>query len=224
MTWVLEGFDISAKDYPLKENIPDNVGLEVLDAFADTPQHLVARYDIVHIRAFAAVVKHGDPGPLLRNLIKMLKPGGYLQWDEFDPGNFRSFSPSPSIEKTYSDSMISLWQRLARKLDILLSWMSPGVMAAIFEKHHLSVVNDVAHDRSSHPNQMKLLLRKVCTENCAMAVEDTCRVLIGRGGPGASVATVQEFRDILHKTAEEMQQGVKLWWDFQVVVGRKSLE
>lgn len=68
----LDGFDISADHYPAKEWLPDNVTLDLFDAFGDVPEHLVGRYDIVHIRTFAVIVRNNDPGSLLRNLIKML--------------------------------------------------------------------------------------------------------------------------------------------------------
>lgn len=29
-------------------------------------------------------VGNSDPRPIIRNLVKMLKPGGYLQWEELD--------------------------------------------------------------------------------------------------------------------------------------------
>ena len=41
-------------------------------------------YDVVHIRLVILVVKDGDPVPLLRNLAMLLKPRGWLQWDEVD--------------------------------------------------------------------------------------------------------------------------------------------
>lgn len=53
----------------------------------DVPSELVGQYDLVHVRLLVLAVDNSDPRPMLRNLIKMLKPGGYLQWDELDfPG------------------------------------------------------------------------------------------------------------------------------------------
>ena len=48
---------------------------------------MVGAYDVVHVRLLVLVVENGDPRSILRNLIKLLRPGGYLQWDELDhPG------------------------------------------------------------------------------------------------------------------------------------------
>jgi SAM-dependent methyltransferase len=55
--------------------------LDVMDSFTtDLPDSLVGKFDVVHVRAFTAVVKNNDPAPVIANAIKMLKPGGYLQW------------------------------------------------------------------------------------------------------------------------------------------------
>lgn len=76
-TTQFDGFDVSADYFPAKEWLPANVSLEVVDAFADVPEHLIGKYDVVHIRAFVVIVKNNDPTKLLSNLIKMLSK--YLQ-------------------------------------------------------------------------------------------------------------------------------------------------
>lgn len=43
-----------------------------LDALGEIPEHLVGVYDIVHLRLFQVVVKDNDPGPLLRNMLRLL--------------------------------------------------------------------------------------------------------------------------------------------------------
>ena len=70
--WTLQGFDISALQFPASHFLPKIVSLGVFDAFDDVPDDMNAKFDIVHIRAFAVVVKGGDPGPLIKNLLKML--------------------------------------------------------------------------------------------------------------------------------------------------------
>ena len=70
--WSLQGFDVSVMQFPVPQNLPDNVSLRFLDAFDDIPENMTSKFDIVHIRAFAVVVKGGDPGPLTKNLVKLL--------------------------------------------------------------------------------------------------------------------------------------------------------
>ena len=37
-----------------------------------SPEHLVGKYDVVHIRCFVCIVKNNDPSGLLANLVRML--------------------------------------------------------------------------------------------------------------------------------------------------------
>ena len=73
--WTLQGFDISALQFPASQFLPKNLSLGVFDAIDDGPDDMNAKFDIVHVRALAVVVKGGDPGPLIKNLLKMLSRG-----------------------------------------------------------------------------------------------------------------------------------------------------
>lgn len=68
----LDGFDIDISDCPHKQWLPRNVTMQQLDALSEIPEHLVGMYDIVQLRLFQVVVKDNDPGPLLRNVLRML--------------------------------------------------------------------------------------------------------------------------------------------------------
>ena len=68
----LDGFDIDISGCPHEQWLPPNVTMRQLDALGEIPEHLVGIYDIVHLRLFQVVVKDNDPGPLLRNMLRML--------------------------------------------------------------------------------------------------------------------------------------------------------
>lgn len=68
----LDGFDIDIADCPHKQWLPRNVTMQQLDALSEIPEHLVGMYDIVQLRLFQVVVRDNDPGPLLRNVLRML--------------------------------------------------------------------------------------------------------------------------------------------------------
>lgn len=46
--------------------------MRFLDALGDVPDELMGVYDVVQLRLFQVVVKDGDPGVLLRNVVSML--------------------------------------------------------------------------------------------------------------------------------------------------------
>ena len=69
----LDGFDISAEQFPHPGALPPHVQLRTADATADEPpEDCRGLYDVVHTRLLLAVVDGGDPGPLLRYCRKML--------------------------------------------------------------------------------------------------------------------------------------------------------
>ncbi|PYH64780.1 class I SAM-dependent methyltransferase [Aspergillus vadensis CBS 113365] len=80
----LHGFDISEDQYPPKHMWPRNVKLALLDAFKHVPPTLVGQYDVVHVRMWASNIRDGNTGPLMLHLQQLLKPGGYIQWEEAD--------------------------------------------------------------------------------------------------------------------------------------------
>lgn len=78
----LDGFDISLQQCPPPALLPASMSLHKWDIFTPVPVHLKMQYDIVHIRLALLYVRNNDPRPILLNSMELLKPGGYLQWDE----------------------------------------------------------------------------------------------------------------------------------------------
>lgn len=80
----VEAYDLNLAQCPPRGWSPVNVIFKELDIYDEVPQHLIGRYNVVCLRHFICVVQSGDPIPLLTALLKLLKPGGYLQWQEYD--------------------------------------------------------------------------------------------------------------------------------------------
>ncbi|KAF3480137.1 uncharacterized protein GIQ15_05484 [Arthroderma uncinatum] len=98
----LDGFDISLANAPQKQWWPRNVTMREWNVFDDVPDALVGKYDIVHLRLLILVVENSDPRPIIRKAFKMLKPGGYIQWDDLNyPDTYvRRPSVSSSTQRT----------------------------------------------------------------------------------------------------------------------------
>jgi hypothetical protein len=67
-----EGWDISDAQFPHESCLPGNVTFGTFDVTAGVPEGLVGRYDVVHVGLLALVVKDGDPGVWIENLVTML--------------------------------------------------------------------------------------------------------------------------------------------------------
>ena len=111
-SWKLEGFDISALQYPATEYLPSNVSLGTLDAFGTIPENLVGRFDVVHIRAFTVVVKGGNPGTLLDNVTALLSTPLFLllscTFQASEPSHARETSAIMNRDKLKPDSRVEL--------------------------------------------------------------------------------------------------------------------
>ncbi|KAI2902151.1 hypothetical protein CBS63078_6297 [Aspergillus niger] len=75
------GFDISAEQFP--EN-PGAIQFSVQDLTIPFPREHRERYDLVHVRLLVAALEEADYKAAIANIYDILKPGGYLQWEEID--------------------------------------------------------------------------------------------------------------------------------------------
>ncbi|PWY66359.1 hypothetical protein BO94DRAFT_540645 [Aspergillus sclerotioniger CBS 115572] len=93
----LDGLDLDLTQAPHPAWLPSNVHLDQWDLFTPVPQHLQEQYDLVHVRLLVLVLSGLDPLPVIRRLYQLVKPGGYLQWDELDCVNMCIKKVDPSI-------------------------------------------------------------------------------------------------------------------------------
>ncbi|KAI1429591.1 hypothetical protein F5Y12DRAFT_413037 [Xylaria sp. FL1777] len=81
------GFDVSLDQVGPRSWLPANIHMHTWDIFEEPPAQFCQYFDIVHVRLITVVIKNNNPQPVLESLTKLLKPGGYLQWDEVDTIN-----------------------------------------------------------------------------------------------------------------------------------------
>ncbi|KAK8009117.1 hypothetical protein PG991_011668 [Apiospora marii] len=85
----LDGYDINPSHFPAPDFLPSAVRLSELDVLKQPPApELEGVYDVVHVRAFASTLAPTDVAPLLATVRALLKPGGYLQWEEAKADEF----------------------------------------------------------------------------------------------------------------------------------------
>lgn len=221
-TWSFTGFDISCAQFLADVHLPANVRLLIQDVFEPFPTALHGTFDVVRVRAFAAVIKYGDAGPLTRNLIQLLKPDGFLQWDEFDAGAFRAHAPCPNLPTSCTEEIIRTFNTLAADLNLDWTWMEKGALARTMSQQQLTVVNDIERDRWSDPAEFEPLLRRAYTDNWLMALEETSTVMLASRNRAESGISLEEFRSLLDHVTRETQTGISIWIDLQVVVGRNT--
>lgn len=122
---VLDGFDIDLSKAPPAQWLPNNVTVHNWDILSPVPEHLVGRYDIVHLRLLILVVQHSDPVPIIQNAYRMLKPGGYIQWDDLNYPDTHVSKANPGADTPAFDRLLQFVRSNGRH-DWVLSL--PGIL------------------------------------------------------------------------------------------------
>ncbi|GAB7349491.1 hypothetical protein MBLNU459_g0202t1 [Dothideomycetes sp. NU459] len=203
----LSGFDISSQQYPPSTFLPSNVELGTFDMMdpAGPPAHLQGKFDIVHVRLLACIIRDNNVAPALSALIKLLKPGGYLQWEEGDMANVKAAGagggkPPPAIE-AFVD--------IARNFqDPKWSWITD--LAQTFAD---SGMQDVVVDR----RREKPWMRGLWNDNyCLLFSENAQHVAKQDEAKG------KKMIELLERMIEEKDTGAYFEYPMQIVVGKKS--
>ncbi|CAD6442881.1 e36562f9-003d-49ac-b33d-270b4734531d [Sclerotinia trifoliorum] len=158
----LQGFDISTAQFPPKGWLPKNVILDTLDILKPIPDSLREQFDVVHTGYLCLVVENGDPFPILDNLLALLKPGGYLQWDDGDFGGIYAQSTDPGVPKSALDELKNQAQSLVSGKYNDFRWITE--LDKTFQKRNLVVLANQyvpIDDEIAHPWTMTHLMASV---------------------------------------------------------------
>ena len=105
------GFDISADQFP-NEEVP-GIELHVHNAVQPFPEAFLGKFDIVNVRLMTYAMTVSDITDIVSNIASIVKPGGYLQWQEFDTHDALA-QPETSKARALISTVID--ERVARGL------------------------------------------------------------------------------------------------------------
>ncbi|EAW12432.1 class I SAM-dependent methyltransferase [Aspergillus clavatus NRRL 1] len=203
----LHGLDVSLDSAPSVEWLPRNVTLRKWDIFDDAPPELIGAYDVVHLRFFMLVVRDSDPAPVIRNVSQLLKPGGWIQWDEFNYRDAHIISANVKVEElaameqlrqfAYSDGRNNWTLEIAQYLQ------NHG-----FARTQLFQYHD------------PLERAKANNEQYIMCLEEFARRLDHEG----ERKDAREVYELIGKISDESQTGSALLMGRIVCIGRKETE
>ncbi|KAJ5034553.1 hypothetical protein NUH16_005992 [Penicillium rubens] len=153
----LHGFDISSDQFPRGHQIQrpgqKPIPLSVHDALHPFPAEHRGRYDLVHIRLLTAGLKQADYIRVLANARTLLKPNGWIQWEEVDHTAFCTDATSElaavtrlrecvieamlklglwpfAPQRVYDEISANGFADVVRETSLLLKWVA-GVMRAL---------------------------------------------------------------------------------------------
>ncbi|KAJ5162627.1 uncharacterized protein N7500_004457 [Penicillium coprophilum] len=90
---LLQGFDVSSAQFP---SDLDKLSFSVQNVLNPFPPDELNRYDLVHVRFLQPGLEESDYQLAVTNMVSIIKPGGYLQWEEEDCS--RSFKLMTTIQ------------------------------------------------------------------------------------------------------------------------------
>ncbi|TGO65235.1 hypothetical protein BCON_0003g00290 [Botryotinia convoluta] len=201
----LDGLDVSFDAAPPSEWLPSNLTLRQWDVKKDVPEELVGVYDIVHIRNFLFVLQNHEVLHVLGNLVRMIKPGGYLQWAEPDVASFR-------IEKTKPENPTNAMNRLLKVSQGQDARLSPTWVPNLPVLYKEIGLEDITSDVKIAPPYHELAFHE-----CSMIIHE----LFARTTKKQGMA--EQLRELLPEVAKETRQGSCWAFTRMTVVGKKSL-
>ncbi|KAK0507361.1 hypothetical protein JMJ35_010399 [Cladonia borealis] len=200
----LDGFDISSAGYPHESWLPNNVSLKTWNAFEEPHESYLGRYDLVHLRLFQIAIDNNDPSLLLQNCIKLLKPGGVIQWEEYDLNAQKIVASNASVT---TDNLKAFAETTRKQKNC--SWVSD--LPRAFEHHgltHLSVSR--LHEHRWHTRAL--------TEMNLVLADNFANHLDMPDSPGSA----NSLRQLAKRVYAEVEQGAGIEQTLQVVIGRKA--
>ncbi|KAI1747145.1 hypothetical protein F4782DRAFT_543757 [Xylaria castorea] len=170
-------------------------------------------YDVVHARLLVTAMLPSDWEPAVHNLSSLLKPGGFLQWEECDfisSKNIRGRVDSRvDSARAMADAFRKAsWERFEHGWNEIPAYMRAAGLT--------SVVSDiVSSDRVSET-------RERLTASIQNLVFTWARLMAQRGGPESMTSDQVDL--MKKKVDEDIKSGCYFRFDIHVACGRKSLK
>lgn len=171
-----------------------------------------ASFNIINISIVFSFVKDDRIEKVFRNITRLLKPGGYLQWTELDGYNAECISPRPQYRASAVPHFAKeLWTLIG---ETCCSW--PSRLDEIMAKQGL-------HDticRRPPPKQDKL---KIWMQDFLMVHKEISDLFaVTSASCEQSQYAVRVYRELLDEARKETQRaGIALWMPVIRAVGRK---
>ncbi|KAI0419308.1 S-adenosyl-L-methionine-dependent methyltransferase [Xylaria grammica] len=202
-TTQLDGLDISLKSTPPGQWLPPNVTFRLWDVKQAVPEDLVEKYDVVHVRLLIFVLRDDEIPVVLQNIMSLIKPGGYLQWEDIDVGSFRTERINPTNKIDALDRLFALSR--AQDSRLRSTWVPQ--LANQFSAANLCNVQVDKRDAHGH-------LGMAMHECNLMVPELLCRTT-------RDAEAADRLARLLAEAAEETRQGAYWALTRWTVVGQK---
>ncbi|EME81684.1 uncharacterized protein MYCFIDRAFT_215447 [Pseudocercospora fijiensis CIRAD86] len=215
-TWSFTGLDLSNAQFPPPDQ-QSHCNFEILNILEPIPEKFLQAFDVVHIRYLIAALKSHEWQIVAQNLLRLLKPGGHVQWLESRFGHFEYLQSAPGNSTCHLKKLFQMMLDFeASEGKLLANCISPGLKNTVQESGFIDVQEDVfASDRVAENRKETNL---VSVQAVYQIIQ---RFLRQRGMGEEEQAAVDE---IYEKAVQEIHDGAYTWWTMHCVTARKPLD
>ncbi|KAI4265718.1 MAG: hypothetical protein L6R38_009222 [Xanthoria sp. 2 TBL-2021] len=203
----IDGFAIDTSSVPPPQWLPPNVTIRRVESYTtDLAPNGQSTYDVIRISNLGASIEDNDPGSVVKNAMAMLKPGGYIEWDELDTAHYSVVKPNP----THSASRLKALLKHVHEHDQILGargWIDslPDILA----RYGLQV------QAGQHRYRLPFAYANVENDNCFKEFEELSYRLVDQEDG-------KKLRQLMAAAKEDCDQlGQMITADLVIVVGRK---
>ena len=218
-TCQLTGFDISSSAFPPTQTLPPNVSFQIQDMLLPFPASEIGSYDVVAARFLSVAMTRAEWALAIKNVMTLLKPGGWLQW--IDSCNFTLYNSVAGSSRAACQEIYDGLEPFRTKDDVVIGMMmrEPKNIRRedVFRKLGLMDVHEdvFSTDRLQDP---ELQLRDKGTRNAIVCYVGCLQSLVGVEGSGWSKERIERLKE---EAMKEVDEGVYHTLDQVCIVGRK---
>ncbi|KAL1986118.1 hypothetical protein VTN96DRAFT_7015 [Rasamsonia emersonii] len=204
----LDGFDIDISQCPRQEWMPSNIHFQQWDAVQPPPAELHGQFDLVHLRLVMIGIANEDLAKVVANLALLLKPGGYLQWEEINNFDNHVVTINDTIQTPAMSELLEWMTAGPKKYRNGVEWRL--IIPTVLEQHGFT--NAVVHSHSDPPE-----LRRWLTEVSFQTLTE----FAGKKLPKDSKEAIWLSR-ILEQAHEECKNGAAIHMGKLICVAQKK--
>ncbi|KAI1810827.1 hypothetical protein GGS20DRAFT_579569 [Poronia punctata] len=140
----LIGVDLDTSKFPPADSLPSNITLRTANMHEPFPEEMLGKFDVVHIRLIIFALKENLGADLAKNLMTLLKPGGYFVWTETGP-LLTSVEPPSMLWYKFQDINYRFAKKVERDLNLPLGM-----------RHYMEKAGFVECDDKAYPGNAQL--------------------------------------------------------------------
>ncbi|KIW86665.1 uncharacterized protein Z519_12720 [Cladophialophora bantiana CBS 173.52] len=201
------GIDVSDAQFPAPWTCPDNCCFHKLDLMQPVDEAYISCFDLINVRLLAGPLNGSDFTPIIDNLFRMLKPNGWIQWQDISSPGIRAYDSSESS-------------------DIMPHWRQPAAISTQFSAfvrstEWLGQLPTFMKQRGFIDIEIYECLPK--TTILRHETDDIGLVLIelSKARPRVEPDTAAKFKDAVAELLQEISEGRLFTVVLQTTIGRK---